>query len=447
MSTNVRLLLIFFSIVLSVFIILKIPLKKGLDLQGGIRLTLQATPDEGEIVTNEDVSGVIHVVRGRIDGLGLSEPTIARKGSSQIIVEMPGVQDLDRAVSLIGETALLTFWTAEWGPPGIKQLSPEKFRLLSGDSAKIVYIERNGESYPLILRKKVMSGSDLKSTYPGSNELGKPIVNIEFTSEGANKFFDITSKNVGKPLAILLDDKVVSAPNINEAIAGGRAQISGEFTPLEVKDLVIKLKAGALPVPIKIISNKLVGPTLGENSIARSQKAFIIGFISVCIYMLIAYRLLGLIAGLALFMYMLFFLASLKFLMATLTLPGIAGCILTMGMAVDANVIIFERIKEEYASSGSMKLSIKNGFSRAIETIIDSNITTLFASIVLFLLGSGSIKGFAITLTLGVLLSMYSSILVTGFLVSTFTKLFKSDSLYLDTKKYQLNVRNAENNG
>ena len=408
---------------------INVPINLGLDLQGGMHLILEAKDTEKVTVDKDAISGVMEVIRNRIDGLGLTEPIIRKKGLKQIIVELPGIKDPQRAINLIGETALLEFVEAEWAPNGIEKLSKEKLTILAGENArvdKIIQRDQTGHvvsETSIILKSTVMSGKDLKLATPGTSQYGEPVVSIEFTSEGAKKFYNVTSRNIGKPLAILLDGEPISAPNIQEAIGGGKAQISGNFSITEMKDLVIKLKAGALPVPIEIVSNKIVGPTLGKDSIEKSKKACLIGIIAVCLYMIVAYGLPGIMASIALICYLLISLGVLKLCHATLTLPGIAGLILTIGMAVDANVIIFERIKEEKKQGLNITQAINSGFKQAFSTILDANITTLIAAFVLFWIGTGSIKGFAITLSIGIVVSMYSAIVITKLLLEGLSKI------------------------
>ena len=398
------------------------PFNLGLDLKGGVSVVLQAKEVDDRQITNEDMLGVIDVIRGRINALGLTEPVIQRKGLTQVIVELPGISDIDRALALIGETAQLTFHEAEWAPQNIQKLTQEEKDILLGKNAKIVYLEQplpNNETFlrPLILKKKVLQGNNLKEAFAGADNYGQPMVNIKFDSEGTELFFQATKNNVGRPLAILLDGVLISAPNVNEAISGGSAVISGSFTTQEVKDLVIKLRAGSLPVPVEILSNRLIGPTLGMDSIINGRKAATIALIGVVLYMLVFFRIFGAMAVIALTYYGFLTMGVLKIMDATLTLPGIAGLILTLGMAVDANIIIFARIKEEMEKGESPNSAVNEGFSKAFVAILDSNVTTLFAAMVLFWLGTGSIKGFALTLSIGVLVSMFSSLFVTKILV------------------------------
>lgn len=422
-NSKLKLLLVLGLFIGALFVVQRIPINLGLDLQGGMQLILEAKDTDEIKVDNDAVLGVLAVIRSRVDQYGLTEPVISRKGQRQISVELAGLKDPERAIALIGETALLEFVEAEWAPGNTNALTPEKLEILAGPDARLdKVVERNAQGEvvserPIILRKAVLMGRDLKMAGPGTNQFGEPIVNIEFTAEGAKRFRDITARNVGKPLAIILDGRIISAPNISEPISGGRAQISGRFTIAEMRDLVIKLKAGALPVPVEIVSNRIVGPTLGRDSIEKSKKAGVIGLICLAVFMLLFYRFSGIAAVLALVVYLVLVVAVLKIFGATLTLPGIAGLILTVGMAVDANVIIFERVKEERRLGQPMKAAIKNGFARAYLTIIDANVTTMVAAVVLFWLGTGTIRGFAVTLSLGILVSMFSAIVVTRLLM------------------------------
>jgi preprotein translocase subunit SecD len=394
----------------------------GLDLKGGISVVIQAQESDDRPLTNDDVLGVMDVIRGRINALGLTEPVIQRKGINQIIVELPGLRDIDRALALIGETAQLTFHEAEWAPPNIDRLTPEERTILLGENPTIVYLKQALADQevimrPLILKKKVIQGSQLQEAFPGADAYGRSVVNIKFNSEATDIFYETTKRSVGRPIAILLDGVPISAPNVDEPILGGNAVISGSFTSQEVKDLVIKLKAGSLPVPVEILSNRLIGPTLGLDSINNGKKAAMIGLVGVMIYMVVFFRFFGAMAVLALAYYATLTLGILKMMDATLTLPGIAGLILTLGMAVDANIIIFARINDELNRGESLHAAINEGFSKAFIAIIDSNVTTLFAAMVLFWLGTGSIKGFALTLSIGVLVSMFSALFVTKLLI------------------------------
>jgi preprotein translocase subunit SecD len=402
-------------------VVLKVPLNLGLDLQGGMRVVLEANDTDQVTVDDEAMLGVLAVIRNRIDGLGVSEPVIARKGKRQVVVELPGIRDPERAVKLLGDTALLEFAEAEWIPGDASLLSTEDLKILGGDNArvdKVLYHDANGNvvrEAPIILIKTAMTGNDLKWAGPGVDQYGKPVVSIEFSPEGTTKFARVTQQNVGKPLAILLDGKVISAPNINEPIRGGKAQISGSFSMTEVQDMIIKLRAGSLPVPVEIIERKEVGPTLGKSSIDKSVKAGIIGLIVVSLFMVIIYKYLGLVAIVSLLLYVLLDIALFSMFHITLTLPGIAGIVLSLGMAVDANVLIFERYKEEFRKHNTVLNALETGFSRAMITILDSNVTTLITAFVLLFVGTGSIKGFAVTLIIGIFVSIFTALVLTRF--------------------------------
>lgn len=418
----------------SLIIVIKLPTNLGLDLQGGMQILLEAKDSPTVKVDQDSVLGAMEVIRNRIDSLGLTEPIIQRKGSNQIIVELPGIKDTERAMHLIGDTALLEFVEAEWAPQGIESLPEDKQAILLGENGRLAILEDKDDSgrvlrsTPIILKNTLLSGSDLKYASPGTNQNGEPVVSIEFNKDGAQKFYEVTRTHIGKPLAILLDGKIISAPNIQEPISGGRAQISGHFSIKEMKDLVIKLKAGALPVPIEIASHKIIGPTLGKDSIEKSKIACVVAFVLVCLFMVLMYQLPGVVASIALCGYILMAFAVIKLFQATLTLTGIAGLILTIGIAVDANVITFEHIKEERKKGFDIITSIQTGFSESFRTIFDSNITTLIASGVLFAIGTGTIRGFAITLSIGIIVSMFTAIFVTKLLLLAAVKLRKNST-------------------
>lgn len=423
MSQRLRLLLSLGILVASIAVIVLRPLNLGLDLRGGVRIVLEAQDTELVKVDQDALNGVLSIIRQRIDSLGVAEPVIATKGQRQIVVELPGLDDSQRAIRLIGETAQLTFVEAEWAPVTDAPLTEEQIALLGGPDAKLAMYSQYDETgrviseKPIFLKNVAISGADLKSAYPSSDQYSRQIVTIEFTPEGARKFHEVTSRSVGKPLAILLDGRVISAPQVNEAISGGRAQISGQFSSQEVRDLVIQLKAGALPVPVEVISNQVVGPTLGRDSIAKSRVAGVIGFVLVCTFMVAVYRIPGVIASVALLLYLVIFYAALKLIGATLTLPGIAGLILTMGIVVDTNVLVFERIKEEHRQGVGYLHAVQSGFKKALVTVLDANVTTLLATIVLFVFGTGPIRGFAVTLSLGIVVSMFTAIFVSQWLL------------------------------
>jgi preprotein translocase subunit SecD len=404
--------------VISIVVIVKMPLTLGLDLQGGTRLVLEAYETSTTKVTDDSVAGVVAVIRNRIDALGVTEPTIQRKGRSQVIVELPGIKDPDRAIKVIGDTAQLEFVEAEWSPGDEKVLSPKRIEEFYGKGARLDKVkEYRGTEVvserPIILKRSALTGAELKGAWPGIDSYGNPVVDIEFTGKGSQMFADVTTRSVGKPLAILLDRKIISAPNVREPISGGRAQISGNFTIEEVQDLVVKLKAGALPVPVRAIENRVIGPTLGRDSIDKSKFAGMIGVIFIIFFMVSYYRYPGFLADIALVIYCLINVAILSLLRTTLTLPGIAGFLLTIGMAVDTNIIIFERLKEELNTGKTVALAIETSFKRAFTAIFDSHVTTLIAAATLFWLGTGTIKGFAVTLSVGIVASLFTALTIT----------------------------------
>jgi len=358
-------------------------IKLGLDLRGGATVLLEAKDNPSDPVTDEKMERAIATIRQRIDSLGVTEPIITQQGSKRIEVQLPEIQDPQRAIELIGQTAQLEFR------------------------------EEDGNV--------VLTGNDIKKAvadYGSSDGITQqPIVALELTSEGAKKFEEATGRNIGKIIGIYLDDKPISLPTVQDKITGGKAQITGSRTMEEAADLATLIRAGALPVELEVMSVTSVGPQLGANSFERSIAAGEIGVLLVLLFMLLYYRLPGAVADIALILYILIDLAVLASIKATLTLPGIAGIILSVGMAVDANVIIFERIKEELRLGKTLRAAIDSGFRRAFLTIFDSNITTLIAAVVLFYFGTGPIKGFAVTLSIGILASMFTAIVVTRYLL------------------------------
>ncbi len=418
--TKLKVLGLLALVAAAAFFIYKFPLTMGLDIQGGTRLVLQAESTSAVAANEEAVSGVVAVVRNRIDALGVTEPTIQRKGNNQVVVELPGIKDPDHAIKVLGDTALLEFAEAEWAPGDEKVLSSAKIEQVYGAGARLGKVEeKQGDRVvnerPIILKDTVLTGADLKGAWPGVDQYGNPNVDIEFTSKGAGTFANVTEKSVGRPIAILLDKKIISAPNVREPIPSGKAQISGNFTAQDVQDLVVQLRGGSLPVPVKIVETKIVGPTLGKDSLDKSVFAGIIGVIAIIVFMIVYYRLPGFLADLALFIYFFLTLATLSILHTTLTLPGIAGFLLSIGMAVDTNIIIFERFKEELQAGKNLRMAIDVSYHRAFAAILDSHVTIIIAAVMLFLLGSGTVKGFAMTLGVGIVISMLTAFLITKF--------------------------------
>ncbi|MDD5382395.1 MAG: protein translocase subunit SecD [Candidatus Margulisbacteria bacterium] len=419
---QLRILIILAILGVSAYIIFKLPINLGLDLQGGTRLVLEGQATEKVKVDDDSMAGAVAVIRNRIDALGVTEPIIQRKGTNQIVVELPGVKDPDRALKIIGDTALLEFVEAEWAPADESRLTPAKLKEFYGAGAYLDKVKtvKNGQTIsdrPIVMKRAALTGALLKGAWPGVDEYGNPVVDIEFNGEGTQAFADVTSRNVGKPIAIVLDKKIISAPNVREPIPSGRAQISGDFNIEEVQDLVIKLKAGALPIPVKPVETRVVGPTLGKDSLDKSKVAGLVGFMLIVAFMFIYYRLPGFLADVALVIYLFIVIATLCLIHATLTLPGIAGIILSIGMAVDANVIIFERLKEEMRLKKTIRNAIETAFDRAFAAILDSNVTTIIGAATLFFIGTGTIKGFAVTLSVGILVSMFTALVITRMLL------------------------------
>ncbi len=380
----------------------------GLDLRGGMHLVLEADVKKlppGENV-RDAVDVALEIIRNRIDQFGVREPTIVREGEKRIVVDLPGIEDPQRAIALIGKTALLEFKLVDE-----KGDLEEALKGMVPSDDEILY---NSEGKPYLVKKEaLLTGGAIKDARVQIDQWGRPYVALDFTSEGAEKFADITGKHVGERLAIVLDNVVKSAPVIKTRITGGKAVIEGIGTMEEANELRIVLKSGALPVPFNIIQNTTIGPSLGRDSIRKGLISGLIGLIAVLIFMGIYYKKAGLIADAALFLNLLFLMAALAALKATLTLPGIAGIILTIGMSVDANVIIFERIREELKKERAPRSAVDTGYDRALRTILDANITTLITALILFQFGSGPIKGFATTLSIGILASLFTAVVVT----------------------------------
>jgi preprotein translocase subunit SecD len=377
-------------------------LNLGLDLQGGSHIVLQAEPTAQTQVTNDAMDGVLRIIRNRVDQLGLAEPAITRQGPNRILVELPGIQNPQRAIDLIGKTALLEF--VDTGPVSL----PAGTTWQGVDTS--VLPDKTTQHVP---KKVILTGADLSDAQVQFDQFGRPQVGFTFKSSAAKTFEDYTTKNVGKYLTIVLDNVVISSPVIQSPIPGGKGVIEGGFTLESARELAVLLRGGALPLPVHVVENRTVGPLLGRDSIDRSVHAGYVAIVMVGLFMLLYYRLAGLLADLALVVYTLILFALLTALGATLTLPGIAGFILSLGVAVDANVIIFEKVKEELRGHKTLRASVSTGWNRAVVTIFDSNTTTLIGAAVLLWLGTGPVRGFAVTLILGILTSIFTAIVVT----------------------------------
>ena len=377
---------------------------------------------------NKVVDQSIEIVRMRVDSTGTKEPTLQKQGDKHILLQVPGEENPSYLKKILGKTAKLTFHLVDENAnieEAVKGHVPVGSMLIKGDS------ESHGEYYVVIKKKVVLGGDQLTTASASFDQNSQAVVTFSFNNLGSKIFGEITKNNTGKRLAIVLDNKLLSAPMINGAIMGGSGIITGNFTVESAHELALLLRAGSLPAPLNIIEERSIGPNLGADSIESGKKAGLIGFIAVCIFMIWSYGVLGLFANIALSLALLYILALLSLFQATLTLPGIAGIILTIGMAVDANVLIYERIKEELHKGVSNLYAIRTGFASAFATILDSNLTTLIVASLLYIFGVGAIKGFAITLTIGIISSMFSAIIITKLLIDIWVKYFKSKKLGL----------------
>lgn len=382
----------------------------GLDLQGGMQLLLEVDLTKVEEDAQEDATDrVVEVIRNRIDEFGVREPVIAKQGSTQVVVQLPGVTDRERAKEIVGKTAHLEFKLVADEPTLLDQA--EAGNIPEGFEYKDVK-DNFGTSKLLLNSTAVLTGDHLTTASVGFDQYGQPIVQLQFDDEGAKLFDRVTFQSIGKQLAIVLDGRVHSAPVIRDRIPNGQAQISGNFTVEEASDLSLVLRAGALPAPVHIIEERTVGASLGKDSIEKGVKACLIGALLVFLFMPGYYLLAGVVADIGLIIYGIIVIGLFAAFNASLTLPGIAGFILSIGMAVDANVLIFERIREEIGTGKSSRTAVSAGFHKAFSAILDSNLTTLLTSVILFTFGTGPVKGFAVTLTIGILASLFSALVV-----------------------------------
>lgn len=366
----------------------------GLDLQGGAHVVLQAVPDQGKKISEEDMVKLTAIMRKRVDEFGVSEPVIQREGRDRLIVELAGVDNPDEAIELLGRTARL------------------EFRDPAGEI--------------------ILTGADLKDAQARiDSNTGEAEISLEFTKEGAEKFGSATARLVDQPIHIVLDGTVLQSPNVSEPIMNGQARITGAFEFEEAANNAALLRGGALPVNIQIMEKRTVGPRLGQDSLDKSYNAILVGITAVFVFIMAFYRVPGVLACIALIVYGLIDLWILILLHATITLPGIAGFLLSVGMAVDANVIIFERLKEELRAGKTLRAAVDAGFKRAFRAILDANVTTLIATAVLYYFGTGPIKGFAVTLSVGILTSMFTAIAFTRWILS-----WTVDLSFLKNKKF-----------
>jgi len=403
--------------------------------EGGIRrLVLILDSKEAEYTKKRAIDQALEIIRNRVDQFGVSEPEITQQGTDRILIQLPGIKDSQRAISLIGRTALLEFKLVdEEGnidealkgniPLGDIILYNKSIDPQTGAARKTPY---------LLKEKTLMTGEYLKDARVAiDSQFNEPYVTLEFDDIGGKLFEQITGQNVKKRLAIILDDNVYSAPVIQEKIGGGRAQITGRFDMKEAGDLAIVLRAGALPAPVKVIEERTVGPSLGQDSIRQGIVATLISGVLIVAFMIFYYRISGIFADVALTLNIVFTLATLAIFRATLTLPGIAGLVLSVGMAVDANILVHERIKEELRWGKTIRAAIDQGYHRAFVTIIDSNLTTLIAGVLLYQFGTGPVRGFAVTLCIGLVANIFTAVYYTRWMFDFYT-------LKMDVKKLSI---------
>ncbi|MDR1244781.1 MAG: protein translocase subunit SecD [Endomicrobium sp.] len=407
-------------------------IKLGLDLKGGTHLLLEIDSSQldANIKIKDAVDRAIEIIRNRIDQFGVAEPLITRQGDKWIVIQLPGIKDPQSAKDLIGKTALLEFRIVNNSQEANKVLdlirdkgiTPDQYRenpsaypnIQAAMPQDASVFEGKEDSRYYILDKAVLTGASLtnaKVEFEG--QFGQPVVGIELNREGARIFEDVTGRNIQRNLAIVLDGIVQSAPVINQRIPEGKAVIQGSFSAENAKLLATVLRAGALPAPVKVIEERTVGPTLGDDSIRSGFMSALIGIVVVFIFMIIYYCASGLIADIALALNLIILLAAMAYFQFTITLPGVAGIALTLAMAVDANVLILERIREELATGKTARVAVDAGYQKVFWTIFDANITTLIAAVFLFQFGTGPIKGFAVTLSIGLIVSMFTAISVT----------------------------------
>ncbi len=439
-----------------------IKVHQGLDLQGGMEVLLQAVPAEGEAVTSDAMDSTRTIVENRVNALGVTEPVVQAFGTDRILVQLPGIDNAQTAVESIGETAQLEFvdtgsvylqpGTAVRTDTGRAETTTTAGATSASPTPTIAATGAQGEAATTATPAQgaaagetvyhtILTGKDLKTAQVAFDQSNQPIISFEMTDEGGKIFATHTSANIGKYLAIVLDGKVISCPRIQSAIPDGRGQITGSFTVDEAKTLVMQLRYGALPVPLQIVDMRAVGPTLGQESVDKSIRAGAIGLCVVLIFMLVYYRLLGFLADIALIIYALVTFALYKLIPVTLTLPGIAGFLLAVGMAVDANILIFERMREELRAGRTLERAIEAGFQRAWTSILDSNISTWITCAILWFFGNSFgasvVKGFAVTLAIGVFVSMFTAVTVTRTLVRA---TFALGGENLRAKKWLLSV-------
>lgn len=448
----------------------QIKIHEGLDLQGGLRVLLQAKMPDGKLPDREALSAARQIIENRVNGLGVSEPLVQQQGDDKIVVELPGLSDPEQAIKTFGQTGLLEFVDAGFTPlsPGdkVETTYPKLYEEISQTPTPTATATPAATATPTVsatgtvtattpvtgtveaptppkrILTTVITGKDLRNASVSfDSTTGAPEVSFQLTSEGSKRFFDYTKTHINQFLAIVLDKEVISSPRVQAAISD-QGRITGNFSLKEAQGLVIQLKYGALPVPLEVVENRSVGPTLGQDSVQRSIRAGLIGILAVALFMILYYRLPGFLAVLALGIYAAVVLALFQLIPVTLTLAGIAGFILSVGMAVDANVLIFERTKEELRAGKRLRMAIEAGFNRAWPSIRDSNASTLITCLILFWFGSqfgaSIVKGFAVTLAIGVLVSLFTAITVTRTFLSVTRNALFGDELAENTARLRM---------
>jgi protein-export membrane protein SecD len=407
----------------------EVPFRLGLDLQGGTQLTYEADLNEVEEDEKADrMENLRTVIERRINLFGVSEPVVQVKGD-RLLVELAGVFDIEEAIKQIGKTPYLEFREIRTEEE-TEMILEKKDEILNAEDVSSIENWELGLEDPYFQATSLTGRFMDKSSLENNGLTGEPVIILEFTPEGSDLFKEITARNVGNPLAVYIDGNQLTAPTVQEEITGGRAQITGKFSLEEAMDLVRNLNSGALPVPIKMIAQQTVGPTLGHIYLQQSIVAGLIGFLAVILFMIIFYKLPGLIAAFSLSIYAIMVLASFKIFSVTLTLSGIAGFLLSIGMAIDANILIFSRLREEMDEKGiSLRLAIDEAFKRAFPSIRDGNLTTLIVAFILFMIGTSFVKGFALILIIGIIFSLFVSLVITRYFLkaaeSTFLSRFK----------------------
>lgn len=408
-------------------------MKLGLDLEGGVLVVLEANTDETGTDLDRKVEEAKNIISNRVNELGLTEPIIVKEGSKRIRIELPGVENTQEALDMIGQTAKLEFITLDTALPEdfVSLTIQQKLIFLESlpKEERIKFFDEHG--------KVIFTGENVKDSELTYDRNNLPAVGLEFDKEGGDIFYEITKELSSKPLGenilyIVLDDNVISAPGVSITIPDGKSSITGNFTLSEASNLAALIRGGALPVEMVEVESSVIGPTLGLESLEKSVFAAMIGLLLIFLFMIIYYRIPGFISSISLMIYIVLVLGIMTSLNATLTLPGVAGLILSIGMAVDANVVIFERIKEELKVGKTLRSAVDAGFKKAITTVLDANITTLIAGLVLFKFGTGPIKGFAVTLMIGLFASLFTAIFITKFIL----KLVIGMNITKNTKLY-----------